>query len=226
MLSEQKKLLFVHIPKTAGRTIREAFKPYCNNLNFIQKAINRADRLLHLNEGMSRRRVSPPTRIFVDNRLPLRIHATALEYRRWLGPAEFSEYHKFAFVRNPFDWQVSLYEFIRQEKEHYLKKILLRMTFDEYIRWRCSVLPHYQSTYVFDEMGSNNLVSSIGKFENLASDFGAVAKEFSIDYTLGYIGKTKERTDWRTYYTPETQKLVVDTFAIDFDNFGYSREIQ
>ncbi len=223
MLSQEKKFLFIHVAKVAGRSIKASLKPYCDNLNVLQKAINWTDRLVHSN--VPGKGLFPPARLFIDNRLPLRTHATALEYMSWLGRDDFSKYYKFTFVRNPFDRQVSLYEFIRQSRNHRLKETLLKMTFDEYLKWRCSGQFPYQSTYIFDRSGNSPLVDFIGKFENLNADFETIANKFSLEVKLGYVGKTKERKDWRTYYTPETQKLVVDTYAIDFDNFSYSREI-
>src|SRR5690606_20911543 len=64
-------------------------------------------------------------------------HITANDFRSQIPKSIFEEYFKFAFVRNPWDWQVSLYEYARQSPTHH-EHVLTNSfkNFDDYIEWR------------------------------------------------------------------------------------------
>lgn len=119
MISYDKKFVFVHIPKTGGTSIRHALTPYCDGLNATTRLTNKISRRL---AGRS---------IFrsLDLELPLDGHASALDYKNFMGDEVFRDYFKFAIVRNPFDLHVSNYEYIRQNNKHKLHTSITKMSF-------------------------------------------------------------------------------------------------
>ena len=85
----------------------------------------------------------------------------------------FDRFFKFGFVRNPWDWQVSLYHFIRQRASHPQHDLVLAMGgFPEFLKWRVeSFSPeNLQNTFLADAEG-RLLVDFIGRFETLREDF-------------------------------------------------------
>jgi len=56
-------------------------------------------------------------------------HALSVQYRDWLEPIFFESLFKFAFVRNPWDLQVSCWRY-------YVRNKNIDMTFDEFINWK------------------------------------------------------------------------------------------
>ena len=69
--------LFIHIPKSAGQSIKKALSPF-------------------------------------NSRCSQRCTISASEHIKRIGLKKFRSLYSFAFVRNPWDRQVSFYEFIRK----------------------------------------------------------------------------------------------------------------
>jgi hypothetical protein len=167
-----------------------------------------------------RRKIGYPDRL--DSRMYLG-HITAIELRNCLGKELYKNFFSFAFVRNPWDWQVSLYEFMLQKEDHWQHDLVKALgSFDEYIRWRCDGNAKTQRQFIYD--GENCLVSFLGKFENLKEEFLYVCNTLSINpraaETLQHKNTTRRRP-YRQYYTDETRALVEETFAEDIETFGY-----
>jgi len=135
--------------------------------------------------------------------------------RRW------RDVFSFAFVRNPWDYVVSLYWYAIG------KRIVDRaVSFDRYVsddlaakHWTQSPLLH--SRYVLDESGGL-LPTFIGRYENLNADWDFVQKTIGRDNgVLPRWATHRPQGDYREYYTDETRSMVATQFANDIKAFGY-----
>jgi len=76
---------------------------------------------------------------FSDQALSKRItrHASFYEIRRLILPEQFNHYIKFCFVRNPWDWFVSLYAYIRSPSTGHADRQILKnsKTFHGFVEW-------------------------------------------------------------------------------------------
>jgi hypothetical protein len=214
LLSLRYKFLFVHIAKTGGTSIRSALRrykwsgPYVIPLYFSS-------------------RMSALTGHRIACKLPR--HAKAIAALEMLPREVFEGLFKFAFVRNPWDLQVSSYHHIRRERPHLLKGI---EDFESFLKWKLTSDRPYQFhidtsiqlqfDYLVDLHG-NIIVDFIGRFERLGEDFDAVCRRIGIRTpTLPYKRRAKDRTDYREYYTDETRDLIADYFKKDIELFGYT----
>lgn len=149
-------------------------------------------------------------------------HATAKEIQNQLGQEKFKQYFSFAFVRNPWDWQVSLYEYALKDSGHYQHQLFKSFgSFEKYIHWRVQEAPRLQKEFVCDQSGEI-IIDFVGRFENLDADFKQITNKLQL--TNCHLPKTNStvRKPYRDYYNEETKDLVNRTFAEDIELFNYT----
>ncbi|MFS8086406.1 MAG: sulfotransferase family 2 domain-containing protein [Acidobacteriota bacterium] len=198
----------MHIYKVAGTSIRSALGRYAHIPD--HRLPFRILRKLGLQRLLRHRHLQH-----------LNGHATAREIKQALPPHIFQSFFKFAFVRNPWDWQVSLYHFALQKEshpEHQLTKSL--GSFEKYLEWRVNEDIHLQKDFVVDRDG-RLLVDVVGKYTLLTEDFGYICRRLGVNSNLPHLNRSSH-ADYRTYYTPKTIQLVADAFKEDIEYFGYA----
>jgi hypothetical protein len=216
-LSVRHRLLFVHIAKTGGSSIRRVLKrhlrwrdPYA-----IPMAITG-----NLAQGLRYR---------IPGKLPR--HSKAIMAKEMLAPGFWDELFKFVIVRNPWDLQVSAYHYLKRDKPGLVHDL---PDFDAFVRFKMDrdrqeyrhaldEMSEIQSHYVTDMDGSL-IVDFIGRFERLKDDFAEVCRLADLPpMSLPHEKKsTRRKEDYRTYYTAETAELVAAHYAEDIERFGYS----
>lgn len=215
LINHEYKFIFIHIYKVAGTSLLNAFanQTYSPFVPWeIRPALTRLSRKMHWPFSF-----------------PIDIHASALQARQYLGNDIFSSYFKFAFVRNPWDWQVSLYEYAKQTRKHPQHNSALQFEdFDEYLYWRINHDKHLQKEFVTDD-SDNIILDFIGKYENLESDVSKICLKInelnsgkaSFEPKLAHFNKTKTRNSYLNYYDDTTYNLVREQFKEDVELFGY-----
>ena len=132
----------------------------------------------------------------------------------------FDRYFKFAFVRNPWDWNVSFYHYVLQTPEHPLHVGASHMSgFAEFLAWRTDKSRLLQKDFVADRDG-NLLVDFVGRFEDLEEDFGKVCSAVGLRAALPHLNRSRHG-DYRVHYTEYTRRLVEEAWAEDIRTFGY-----
>lgn len=211
IISDSHQFIFFHVPKVAGSSIRAALDSYAN---FSTKwIINRALVKLRLRRYLLN---LPHYKLRMYKK-----HLGASEAKEKLPQSVFSHYFKFAFVRNPWDWQVSLYHYILntpKQEQHQIVKDL--QDFNHYLKWRVEEAKKLQSDFLVDAEG-NLLVDFVGKYEKLHIDLKAISSRLALpDLDLPHLNASGHK-DYRTYYRPDTVDLVSRHFREDIDRFGY-----
>jgi hypothetical protein len=213
LLSLRYNFLFVHIAKTGGTSIRVALRRY--------KWKDPYRILLFLCSRMS---------ALTGHRLGCRFprHAKIVAAYEMLPRELFVKLFKFAFVRNPWDLQVSSYHHILRERPHLLERI---NDFETFLRWKLDPERPYQfivdtsielqSDYLIDLRGKS-LIDFVGRYENLEEDFKEACRRIGIrPPKLPHRRKAKDRSAYREYYNDETARLISEHFRRDIEMFGY-----
>ena len=207
LINEKHNYIYVHVYKVAGQSVKLALRRH--HLRWMPSPVRtHYARLIELPQAYSFR--------------SLDAHSTAKEIREYLGPEKWDAMFSFSFVRNPWDWQVSLYHFIQTNKFNPQRGLVSSMSFDEYIRWRVEEDLHLQKSFVYDRH-DNQLVDFVGRFENLADDFAQVCARIGVDASLPHENAS-DHAGYQRYYNDTTAGLIADAFKPDIEAFGYEFE--
>lgn len=214
LLSHTHSFIFIHVAKVAGISIREALQPYTQEPEHF--LIRRPPKEIN----------GQPNQLYQvwDSSLT---HATVKQTQRAL-PREFAQYHKFAFVRNPWDWQVSMYHFLLKEVENPRYQTVKDLgSFKNYLEWVVNEAKPFpkgatklQKTMLIDKNGEL-AVDEIGRFETLAEDFQRIGAHLGIQVALPRRNYSNHK-DYRDYYDTHCKQLVAKHFEEDIDLFKYT----
>lgn len=207
VISYSHKFIFIHLYKVAGVSISEALEKYVYN-HLPGKIIRKSGISMNLPRCLHRFNV-------------FHKHITARELKKLLPYKIYDNFYKFGFVRNPWDWQVSLYHYALKNSNHHQHNLIKAMKgFDEYIEWRVFKDKKLQKYYFTDDDGPL-IVDFIGKLENISKDILHICNVLNIDISLKHLNKSEHR-NYRSYYNKMTIKLVEEHFKEDIEFFGYT----
>lgn len=214
LLSLRYNFLFIHIAKTGGTSIRDSLWRYKWSDPY------RIPQFLAS-------KLSAATGHKIGAKFPR--HAKAVAAMEMLPREVFQNLFKFAFVRNPWDLQVSSYHHIRRERPDLLTNC---PDFESFLRWKLDPTrpPQYhadmsielQSDYLVDLHG-NLIIDFVGRYERLAEDFAEVCRRIGIACPqLLHSRKAGDRAkDYRSYYNDETAAWIAEHYRPDIERFGY-----
>lgn len=230
MICQPFRCIFVHIPKTAGRSVEMFF---IDKLKLDRENESHRQQLLITNND-------DPTK--GTEKLS---HLSASEYVQCghISQQDFSDYYKFSFVRNPWARLVSEYRYRnylshKNFKDFVFNKLPEPGRGDQYRHVMA------QTDMLYDSNGTL-LVDFVGKFEHLQQDFDRVCSQLGFDEskllhinssdkksrelrrkTRNFIYRNRE-SELRRYvdfYDHETRDAVAKLYRADIENFSYSFE--
>lgn len=192
-----KPFTFVHVPKTAGTAFSSAFdpisEPYESDLDLRHAIMKQSPDLLNRFQGI------------------LFWHITYDDLVRHYGEAAFEGRFNFAFIRNPWDWLVSMYAFIRQHSAHPESMIVNHMSFPKFLDFWIA-----KRVRQWDFLQHDGAVPlSLYKYENLSSACDEIAERIGIEPPRIELLNASKRKTYAEYYDAGTRKLVEQYFAED-----------
>jgi hypothetical protein len=192
-VEKEKEIIFIHVPKSAGRSVREAvglprdghdralwykFHDSEKFRRYFKFTVvrNPWDRLVSAYFYLTQDRGHETTQKWVDKNL-----------------------HKYK----------SFNEFALSLKKENVRRNILSWT---------HFLPQYKWISDSEE---NILVDFVAKLENLQNDLCTIREKINVDKKLNVINESK-RNDYKSYYDKETAKIVGRVYEKDVRYLGYS----
>ncbi|MFQ5549223.1 MAG: sulfotransferase family 2 domain-containing protein [Woeseia sp.] len=192
------------MPRTATHTIRQALASHLGPDDWEQQDL------------FEKRRLPHPEIAQIEHG-----HISARQIRDHLSDEVWNSYHRFAFVRNPFDRFVSTCFFLNRKNSGFEDSAIPFMkqalTVDRFRR-RILVVP--QSALLTDEDGSL-VLDSLGRYERLQESYDEICDRIGIQTTeLGRKNPSKHDR-FSEYYDDELKEMVADFYKDDLRLFSY-----
>jgi hypothetical protein len=214
-------VVFLHIPKNAGRSIEDVFLPKHENRDWGRpNRLNSGARLL-LN--LTRSEMAYKHLIGTQDIIVAAQHLTYMEMEL-LGLLPQEQPRAILCVcRNPYDRAVSSVAHFKgkqtcaKEFEYALDEWLDQPLDDH------NLIAHRRTQKAFIVNSHNEIAAThVLRFEALQSDFYVFAQSLGLDHTdLPWRGKAMRDMPAREFYTPRARAMVEREFAEDLDHFGY-----
>lgn len=159
-------------------------------------------------------------------------HYQAWQYRVFYGRKTYSNYFKFAFVRNPWDRLYSAFSYLkgggwndddRQWSERHLAGIddfndfVLHWLSEDKLETHIHFWP--QSDFICDRKGKP-IIDYLAYFETIAEDFQVIASRIGCAQELTHTNASR-RLGYQEVYSPESIEKVAQLYKADIENFGY-----
>ncbi len=211
IISHKYKFVFLHIPKTGGSSIAHEMMKMCGyvpNINHIP---------------------AEEFTLFKDlakwgNSTDMPQHSNYGDLKRYLEDLniDVNDYFVFTFVRNPWDWYVSSYEFgklrYKQDKLDWAKPC----ADNDFETWIKTAF-HKQQDYLFRG------INYIGKMENMENDLNEIGRcienrmsGIKIKEAKPIVINSTDHEHYRTYYTEETKNIVQERCVDLITEFKYT----
>lgn len=207
LFSEEHNFLYVHVSKTGGSNMERALRPFSH-----QPDLTPIDKVLST------------LRFHWDyRRYRFKQHDSAAVAARVLPPEVFAQCFKFALVRNPWDWMVSLYLFLKRKESHRHHERVKGMSFAEYVDFEIQRDKRHQHRFVMDNRGKL-LVDYLGRFEALEASFDHVCEKLNIPRPQLERISVFKRPPYQDLYDDALKDKVARHWRTDISAFGYEYE--
>lgn len=200
-----RKFIFVHVPKTAGVSMTTALEgnivPFEQDLDLRASILDTSFDIVNNYQGT------------------LFWHITADDLIKYYGEAYVRDYYSFGFIRNPWDWLVSMYSYIRQHKNHPESMICGHMTFKQFLRYFASK-KITQSTFLTS--GGSVAVDKIYRLEDLPEALKEIQNITGLSFDNFPLENKSDHKNYVEFYDREDIDLVHKAFQSDIALGEYS----
>lgn len=225
------KLVFVHIPKNAGKSVESAF------LGDRGSELGKRSRMNEAFKLMLRLTSNPAPRKHLLGSLDYTFAAQHMTLKElsdlgFVTSRTCPDYRSFAVVRNPYDRAVSsvFHHFGRALREG-TRRIDTAEDFDRaFMEWLDEApkdhnqIAHKRTQFEFLSLDGLTIgVETLIRYENLAAEFQVFCRAQGVsEVELGWAGKNNRSRDYKEYFTQSARDMLEKVYAQDLSSLKYS----
>ena len=217
IISDSKKFIFIHIYKTAGTSISDLLLPYSRFSQKLcyyytpTKALINFSRIIFDNANIQKYITGYNKHVRIESVLS--------------NEPNLNNYFKFCFVRNPYLWLISHYNYVKRNSRHFNHNSFNKMNFLDFLEFEINNNSPRQFDFCTDTE-NKFMIDFVGKLENIDKDISYLQEKLKLQ-SIGIRhlnkNKTSSETLFEKYYDDKSVKLVNEYFSIDFETFGYDK---
>jgi hypothetical protein len=230
IISHRHKFIFLKTEKTAGTAIEAALSELCGPDDVITPFREesegdrkgrgpqnyRIDHPLKPQRSLWRKLLLRPERYYHPS-VGYYEHMPASRVRAYVGEETWRDYFKFAFVRNPWDRQISQYLYKTKSKAR-------RPSLERFMARKKRA---YVTSYEIYTIDGAVAVDFVGRYESLDADLRAAIERAGVKQRIAVpkVNVTPNKDEsrgYRSYYSPATRELVADWYAPEIALRGYA----
>ena len=214
MFNDQYKTIFIHFAKTGGSSIEEYFGTGDGYRESVFNSRTGAKSIIKENH-----------------------HTSVKNFIAQNGQEVWDECFTFSFVRNPWDWFVSLFHWDlkvywenhknrpghpqKRRRNFIVNKC--NSNFETYVMKGAET-----NWFIFPDMIDYcQGVDYIGRFETLQKDFDHICRQIGAPVKkLGHVKKSAPRPHYSKFYNEKTKEIVYNLMKKDIEYFGYNFEAE
>jgi hypothetical protein len=157
-----------------------------------------------------------------ENQTDPDIHVRARDLRDLEGADFWASLPSIAVVRNPVDWFLSNWLYIRQHPLHPLHAEAAGRSVAEFARLACHIAPPgwRQVDFLTDRDGKL-LVRHVLRFERLTEEWESVARTLGLPEVLPRVNESERHLEDGEPIDPESRRMIARIFAEDSFRLGY-----
>ena len=226
IVSHAHRFIFLKTKKAAGSSTELALSALCGPDDIIPPL--RKHEGLRRGEGPRNWQRGGPSRVWRQlvgvkllgkrpDRIDYHPHMSASELRAAIGKTCWNAYFKFVVERNPWDRQVSYWQFSRT------KANAPDMSLRDSLKLPQARLKNPKYYMIDDEL----VVDHVIRYEYLAADLAAVMSHLGLGNALELPranGAYRQSGDYRDHFDAETRDWVAAAYKTEIDLFGYRFE--
>ena len=237
IISNNKKYIFIHIPKCAGMSLTRALAPFCEWNDLV----------------LGSTEFGTEIQSAYNKKFGLEKHSPVRDVVRVVGEEIWSEYFTFTVVRNPFSRIVSWYTFAERiyTNQNYLRRKApwLYELLDKPLKTSAPIVNAYKETEsfsqflrhedCFEDNGTSPQVEwlkreaeedgisvdYLGRVESMEEDFRRICKRIGVEASLPRENVSSTKSYEQFYESEADARITRDRYAEDFELLQYEQTL-